>query len=685
MTWTYRPELDGLRSFAVVIIIFFHAGVAGAQNSFIALDLFFVLSGFLVTHVVLSEIDAKGSLRLSRYYARRVRRLLPAAVVAIVVTSIVFLLIASQPERLALVRQAQAALLYLANWQFIAESHDYFAADMTKSPFMHFWSLSIEEQYYIFFPLLILAVHRFAPGRGRVLLGVLGVLIALSVASQVITAQVDPTRAYYATDARLFQLLAGAALAVAVREFVRADGTLAGIAWPTVGRVLAAGGLLGYLVFGTALVPMTVSSRNLVATVVAGALVVGLYLAPGSLAARAFSRPLPVYLGKISYGTYLWHWPTILVLQQFLTVRPLVVALMAGAIATAFAALSNEVLETPIRRARVLDGVHWRTVGVGVTVSVLAALFVVGPILNSPRSPAVTAAGAERLAEVQDTVTSGELNRKLKRPVPDVDLERTARDKGRGGGHCSPTDVDACLRVDNDGPHVVLVGDSQARAMAPAFERLAQEKGFKLSSSLVMSCPWQAGLYNVERLDSCRENRDGFYEETLAAMEADVVVLVNLARSDESWEGMLVDRRGRGGDLHQMQLEATTRTVELIHSAGARAVIVNSLLGTEGWDRVGFDPLDCLARAEVQGDCVVTPPQDRPIVDSYYETLATSSQDTATVDLNPVVCPEAPFCRPVQHGRAVWRNENHLGTPFLTTVREQIWERIEETGLVPPT
>src|SRR5690606_15185441 len=134
-----------LRTLAVVIIIFFHAGVSGWGNSFIALDLFFVLSGFLVTNVVLTEVDSTGTLRLGRYYARRVRRLLPAAVVAIVVTCGVFLLVAGPTERLERVRHSQAALVYLANWQFIAEAGDYFAGDMLSSPFMHYWSLSIEE------------------------------------------------------------------------------------------------------------------------------------------------------------------------------------------------------------------------------------------------------------------------------------------------------------------------------------------------------------------------------------------------------------------------------------------------------------------------------------------------------------------------------------------------------------
>jgi peptidoglycan/LPS O-acetylase OafA/YrhL len=255
---------------------------------------------------------------------------------------------------------------------------------------MHFWSLSVEEQYYIFFPLVILAWLKLAPRQERVLLGTMGVLIALSVSSQVYWGQVDPSRAYYATDARLFQRLAGAAMAVAVREFaVRGRTGDGGVTWPVVGRALAVAGLLGYVVFGTELVAMSVSNRNLLATLVAGALVLGVYTAPHSLVARSFALPWMTYLGKISYGIYLWHWPTVLVLERVFDIQPVVIALMGLVLAIAMASMSYQLLETPIRTSKRLAPFPWPTATAGLSVSVVAAAFLVGPVLSSPRTPSL--------------------------------------------------------------------------------------------------------------------------------------------------------------------------------------------------------------------------------------------------------------------------------------------------------
>ena len=177
-----------MRTLAVYLVVLFHAGLGWIDGGFIGVDLFFVLSGFLVTIVIVSEIDRTGTLRLSSFYARRVRRLLPAAAVVVVATAFVYVLVAPVSERLSLVRDAQSALLYVANWNFLAQSGDYFAADADKSPFLHFWSLAIEEQYYVFFPVLLLLLTR----RGRRwTVGVLAALCAASVLAQLVWAQVD--------------------------------------------------------------------------------------------------------------------------------------------------------------------------------------------------------------------------------------------------------------------------------------------------------------------------------------------------------------------------------------------------------------------------------------------------------------------------------------------------------------
>ena len=150
--WSHRPALDGVRTIAVYLVVLYHAGLSFLPGGFVGVDVFFVLSGYLVTNVLLTEIESTGRVHLRRFYARRVRRLLPAAVVTIVIVCVLSVLVLPQLTREGLVDDARAALLYVANWHFLGDATDYFAESVDQSPFLHFWSLAIEEQFYVAFP-----------------------------------------------------------------------------------------------------------------------------------------------------------------------------------------------------------------------------------------------------------------------------------------------------------------------------------------------------------------------------------------------------------------------------------------------------------------------------------------------------------------------------------------------------
>src|SRR4051794_15537437 len=377
MSWSYRPALDGLRCVAVYLVVLFHSGLSVAGGGFIGVDLFFVLSGFLITNILLSDAEETGRIRFARFYARRVRRLLPAALLTVVVTSIVFLAVASIVERLPLVHDAQSALLYVANWHFMAQQNDYFATGVEKSPFLHFWSLAIEEQFYVVFPLLLLVLLAFARRRQRWLpVAVLGGLCALSVAAQLHWGNADPSHAYYGTDTRAYQLLVGAVLACAMRTWsLRPTARLLDRATFV--------GLGGLLLLATDWVGASPSHRGLGAAA-ASALVIGaVAVREEGWVARMLSRRTPVYLGRVSYSTYLWHWPVILVARAVLPLTPIEVACLAIVMATALAALSTELLELPIRRSRMLDAIRWPVVAWGVVACVVIATLVVPPVLHS--------------------------------------------------------------------------------------------------------------------------------------------------------------------------------------------------------------------------------------------------------------------------------------------------------------
>jgi peptidoglycan/LPS O-acetylase OafA/YrhL len=666
MSWSYRPALDGLRSIAVYLVLLFHTGMSAVGGGFIGVDLFFVLSGFLVSNVILSEIDRTGTLRIGHFYARRVRRLLPAALLVVVATSLVFVLVAPVTRRMPLVGDAQSALLYVANWRFLHQAEDYFATNVEESPFLHFWSLAIEEQFYVVFPVLLLVLARVGRRRGWVMPAVLGGLLVASLGAQLYWAQVDANHAYYGTDARLYQLLAGAVLTVVLRTWrVHLRRRAA--------ETLALGGLAGLLVLGSGLLDLAPSWRGIGATAVSVALLAGLSLREDGALGRVLSQGVPVYLGRVSYGTYLWHWPVILVLQEALATSPRVIAVLAMAIATGLAAVSYELLEMPVRRTALLDRFRWNTAVAGVAVSALVAVTVVPWTLEKDRAPVLTAAAASPVGAVAAAA------QQASEPVPaNVNWKAVGDDVGSFTS-CAPTSVEECRVVEGDGPHVLVVGDSHAQMLTPMFEKIAEEHDLTLSLNIRPGCPWQEDLTNPKASDDsqelCELERVGWFDEALPAMKPDVVVLVARARDDErTWGDLVGSRSGRDGSLEQITLAASRDTLQKVQQH-ARAVVVESMVMPET-----FQPLDCLASGGDPSRCAVAITGETTPSDAFFITEAATSPKLDVVDLNPAFCPHAPVCQPVVDGDVVWRDDHHLTAAYATSRRDEVWRLLRGTG-----
>ncbi|HEY0360106.1 MAG TPA: acyltransferase family protein [Mycobacteriales bacterium] len=394
-THRYVPALDGVRALAVVGVLLFHGGVPELRGGFLGVDAFFVLSGYLITALLLEERGRTGRIALLAFWGRRARRLLPALLVLVVVVAAVGRAVLGADELRALRGDALAALLYVANWRMVSGGSDYFARTAAPSLLQHTWSLGIEEQFYLLWPLLLMLLFR---GR-RPLNALLVVCAGGAFVSAVLAAtQRDVGRAYYGTDTRAASLLVGALLATVLARRAaharvprRALGAaaLAGTAYTAWAWTHAVGGA-----------PWLFRGGLLLAAVSVAAVLADVALVPAGIAARVLSVPPLPLIGRVSYGLYLWHWPVfgVLTSSRFGLTGT---ALLAGRlVVTVVAAAASFVLvEQPVRRGRIGSSPLLRgrpaPLATGAAVVVAGALTVACTV--PPRQPAVDAAGPVRI------------------------------------------------------------------------------------------------------------------------------------------------------------------------------------------------------------------------------------------------------------------------------------------------
>ncbi len=345
-----RPEIQALRALAVVAVVVYHLFPARLSGGFVGVDVFFVVSGYLISSHLLREAGSTGGVSVLRFWARRIRRLLPASLLVALVALVAVVILVPQPLWQQFASEIAAASLYVENWQLAANAVDYLAQDNAASPVQHYWSLSVEEQFYLIWPILVLLAARFI-GRGdarrtRNALGTaFALIVALSAAWSVIQTIIDPGTAYFSTLTRAWEFGAGGLLAVWVPGRLRAPrGARATMSWLGLAAIVAA-----CLVYdGTTPFPSLTAALP-----VAGALLV---MAAGDVSGwwgtgwLARLRPIQ-YLGDISYSIYLWHWMLIVLagyaLDHDLHLRDRIAIV---AITLVLAALTKHFVEDPVRR-----------------------------------------------------------------------------------------------------------------------------------------------------------------------------------------------------------------------------------------------------------------------------------------------------------------------------------------------
>ncbi len=589
---TYRPHLDGLRALAVYLVLLFHAGSSAFPGGYIGVDVFFVLSGYLVTQLLLRDISAHHSIRFGRFYARRFRRLLPAAFVTLIVTAVVYTAIASPAEVAASVGSFKAAFLYSTNWYFIHQSTNYFGADITANPVLHFWSLAVEEQFYLLWPLALgglFALTRRMDDATR--MRTLRIVVTVGAVASAIWAlslrNSNPNRAYYGTDTRAYELLAGALIALAPAFVDRAKQYRNAL------RVASIASVALLLVVASSWIDSDAIERGIVVTLTTCVLIVALEASERSVVKRALSTPTAVYLGKISYGTYLWHWIVILVAVRTFHLSTLSTIGIAALVATALAALSFEVLEHPVRVSRLLDRHRLAVIATGLTVSVVAALVLIPAIVDpaNATTPDVTA-----------SVTNGFT------PVP-ANLDLSDPSENGAFPNCLHKPAQDCTIVHGTGPHILLIGDSHARMLIPAFEAIARRNHLTLSVSVSGACPWQQDLY-IQPLAQfglkgpCKAQKDDTYTRVFRELHPDIVVAMNLGYEDPflGYEPFL-DAQGHvarhTADPYGWAEKTTAQSLAVLRGDHRKVLLIDPIPVAP----IQVDPKTCLSEAKVLEEC----------------------------------------------------------------------------------
>jgi peptidoglycan/LPS O-acetylase OafA/YrhL len=428
----YRPDVDGLRAVAVLSVVAFHLGVRGISGGFVGVDVFFVISGFLITGIITRELG-EGRFSLLEFYRRRARRILPALFAMLAVTSVATLFVLFRPE-LATFRNSLLATTAFGSNIYFWRSSDYFAAPASTQPLLHTWSLGVEEQFYVLFPLLLMVVFR---RRRTTLPVILWAITGASFVASVLLVRVDAAAAFYLLPTRAWELGAGALLAVGAVPRLRNR-----YAEHTVSLLGAALVLAGVLLLSSA-TPFP-GAAALLPVVGAAALI---HAGPRSIAGRVLSvRPM-TFVGLISYSLYLWHWP---LLVLFKADRPGPLGWHAkaflGVTSLALAMLSWLLVERPARRLR-LPSPHRVVAFVASVATACVALAV-----------AIEPASAALPSNARVSHVLAYLNRQPSSSKPRPCFIASALSS-------SAFRPDVCLALAHDRPNYLLIGDSHANAL----------------------------------------------------------------------------------------------------------------------------------------------------------------------------------------------------------------------------
>lgn len=473
---TKRLDIQGIRALAVVMVVAFHAGLP-FPGGFSGVDVFFVVSGFVIGRLLLKEVETTGRIDLRRFFGGRVRRLVPALTVVLIATIVATGVVTVGDRTEDTIQSAFAALLMVSNAFFYLKTGGYFDVQDTEVPLLHTWTLSVEAQFYVVAPLALLAAwwvaRRLTWPRRRTVFAITAALAAGSLLVGQLLADGHTIRntfsepqsiAFYASPTRAWEFLVGTLIAIAEARLIASRRTRAGSIAAIVGLVTVVAA--AFFAGETGAVPGT---GVFLPVIGAALLIAGSTVAPGGPAARLLSlRPL-TRLGDVSYSWYLWHWPFIVLGGIAAAGRDLAIPLALASLVPAF--LSYRFVEERVRKGSSIRG--WRVPAFVAACAIVLAASSVG--VRAGQSELVARAGISNLTRAIEQRAIVE-NDDCRSDAGDAWVPGTS-----GVAHCTP-------EIAASAPRILLVGDSQADAYGYGMRRVARARGMRLDIVTGPSC-----------------------------------------------------------------------------------------------------------------------------------------------------------------------------------------------------
>ncbi|MER5883252.1 SGNH hydrolase domain-containing protein [Streptomyces sp. NPDC001941] len=682
----FRPDIEGLRAVAVLAVLAFHAGLPWLQGGFVGVDVFFVISGYLITGLLVREAITTGRVRLADFFSRRARRLLPSAAVVLVCAALAGAVLTVPLRRGDLEHDVVASALSVANWRFVAQRTDYLAAGHDQSPLLHFWSLAVEEQFYLFWaPLLAVTVLCAARAvrRGRAVRAAVAVPTAVvglgSFALSLTWTEHSASLAYLATPARAWQFAVGALLALLPWHLLRG---------PRVPRLLM--GWAGAAAIAWSVVAYDASTpypgvAALVPTLGAAAVILAAIPGRGEHSVddrlsvgRLLSLRAPRAVGRLSYNLYLWHWPVLVLAEARLGSLgwPAKTALTAASVLPALAAMYG--VERPLRRSRTVSELPRRGLSLGIAAIVVPVVLAL--VVGSTTLRLLGGDEPVAMRGLPPGATSGP--HLLARPAgarldrgPVVPTAAQARKDFPPDGACEVapevTRSPSCLFGAVDSPdRIVLLGDSHAGQWFSPLLALASQRGWALQELVKQGCPLPQLTVHNPQLGRTYRECDTWRADALQRL-----------RSQPKPRLIVISSLNRYTDDRALLAEAWEKTLAPLRALGAPVVYLQDT-PVPGRDVPACvsgspdDPSTCaFDRAKAQ--------QPDPLAERI---TAGAVPGVRTVGVNTVLCPgTGPTCPAVLDRVLLYRDDSHLTNAAATVLTARLERLLSDAGALTTT